>query len=156
GRSELLKMIFGAYPIKAGELIVDGAPARFGHIGEAMEAGVAYVPEDRGREAGFFDMSVSENMTAAMVGRYFRALHLDHRRADQDARSGIKEFLVSATSERQVLSTLSGGNQQKVILARWLRRKPRILLLDEPTQGVDIGARAEIYNLVRNAVDGGC
>jgi ribose transport system ATP-binding protein len=156
GRSELLKMIFGAYPIKSGEVMVDGSPVRFADIGEAMRAGIAYVPEDRGGEAVFPDMSVAENLTAAMVGRYWRGLRLRHGQADADARQTITEFLVQTTSERQRLSTLSGGNQQKVVLARWLRRRPRILLLDEPTQGVDINARAEIYALVRRAVVDGC
>ena len=156
GRSELLKMIFGAYPIKSGELLLGGVPAHFRHIGEAMRAGIAYVPEDRGGEGAFFDMSVAENMTAAIVDRYWRSLRLRHKEIDADARDGIREFLVQTRSENEDFSTLSGGNQQKVILARWLRRKPRILLLDEPTQGVDINARAEIYALVRRAVADGC
>lgn len=156
GRSELLKMIFGAYPIKSGEVLLDGATVHFAHIGDAMRAGVAYVPEDRGGEAAFFDMTVAENMTAAVISRYWRSLRLRHRQVESDARAGIKQFLVQTPSERNQLSTLSGGNQQKVILARWLRRRPKILLLDEPTQGVDINARAEIYALVRAAVAEGC
>jgi ribose transport system ATP-binding protein len=156
GRSELLKMIFGAYPIKSGEVRVDGEPVRFAHIGEAMAAGVAYVPEDRGGEGVFQEMTLSENVTAAVVSRYWRGGRLRHRAASTDARRSIQDFLIRASSEQQQMATLSGGNQQKVILARWLRRKPRILLLDEPTQGVDINARAEIYALVRQAVAAGC
>jgi ribose transport system ATP-binding protein len=156
GRSELLKMIFGAYPIRSGELLLGGEQVHFRHIGDAMRAGVAYVPEDRGGEAAFMDLSVSENMSAALVSRYWRGMRLHSKEADADAREAVKEFLIRARSEQEDLSTLSGGNQQKVILARWLRRKPRILLLDEPTQGVDINARAEIYGLVREAVAQGC
>lgn len=156
GRSELLKMIFGAYPVRSGSVSLGGKKVKFRHIGEAMSAGIAYVPEDRGGEAVFPDLTVSDNVTAATVGRYFRALHLRNRAADADARSSMASFFVRARSERQRMSTLSGGNQQKVILARWLRREPKILLLDEPTQGVDVGARAEIYDLIRSAVAGGC
>jgi ribose transport system ATP-binding protein len=155
GRSELLKMLFGAYAPKGGTIELDGHPVKFRHIGEAMDAGIAYVPEDRG-EAAFPGMSLSENVSAAVVKRYWSKLRLNHRAEDRDARSSIKEFFVRASSEQQTMSTLSGGNQQKVILARWLRRKPKILLLDEPTQGVDVNARAEIYNLVSQAVAQGC
>jgi len=156
GRSELLKMVFGAFKVRGGEILLDGAPTHFRHIGDGMRAGIAYVPEDRGGEAAFFDMSVSENMTAAIVSRYWKGGRLNQRRADADVRSAIGQFLVQATSERQELGTLSGGNQQKVVLARWLLRRPKVLLLDEPTQGVDVNARAEIYNLVRRAVAEGC
>jgi ribose transport system ATP-binding protein len=155
GRSELLKMIFGAYPIRRGSIELEGQPVRFRDIGDAMDAGVAYVPEDRG-ESAFKDMSLSENLVAAMVSAYYRRLRLSHRKADADARRSIQDFFIRATSERQTMGTLSGGNQQKVILARWLRRRPKILLLDEPTHGVDVNARAEIYSLVRKAIVDGC
>jgi ribose transport system ATP-binding protein len=152
GRSELLKMIFGAYPIKSGSVLLDGKPVRFAHIGDAMKAGVAYVPEDRGGEGVFPDLTVSENMSAALVSRYWRRWRVDHAALNADSRAAIGNFMIKARSERAELSTLSGGNQQKVILARWLQRSPRVLLLDEPTQGVDINARGEIYALVRRAV----
>jgi ribose transport system ATP-binding protein len=156
GRSELLKTLFGAYRPKAGEVLLDGRPVRFRDIGEAMRAGVAYVPEDRGGEASFPNMTVTENMTAALVHRYWKGGLLRHRAEDADARTAMQEFGVRASSEHQDLSQLSGGNQQKVILARWLLRRPRLLLLDEPTQGVDVNARADIYGLVREAVADGC
>ncbi len=156
GRSELLKMLFGAYRIRAGEVLLEGRPARFAHIGEAMEAGMAYVPEDRGGEGVFANMTVTENLTAALVHRYWKGGLLRHRAEDADARRALRDFGVRAASVHQDLAELSGGNQQKVVLARWLQRHPRILLLDEPTQGVDVNARAEIYGLVREAVAGGC
>ncbi|HMA47973.1 MAG TPA: sugar ABC transporter ATP-binding protein [Frankiaceae bacterium] len=155
GRTELLKMIFGAYPVRAGEIRLDGEPVHFDGVGAAMRAGVAYVPEDRGGEAAFLPMSVRENVSAAQVGAYWRRARLRHRQEAADARRCIEDFLVRASSDRAPMSTLSGGNQQKVVLARWLRRRPRVLLLDEPTQGVDVAARAEIYALVRAAVAAG-
>jgi ribose transport system ATP-binding protein len=156
GRSELLKMLFGAYRVRSGEVLVDGRPARFRHIGEAMRAGIAYVPEDRGGEGVFPNMTVTENLTAARVDRYWRRGLLRQRAADADSRRALDEFGIMASSVHQELAQLSGGNQQKVILARWLQHQPRVLLLDEPTHGVDVNSRAEIYGLVREAVAGGC
>jgi ribose transport system ATP-binding protein len=156
GRSELLKMIFGAYPLRSGTLLVDGRPVRFRDIGDALAAGIAYVPEDRTSEAAFLDQTVSDNVVASSVGRYWRALRLRNRAIDVDSRAIISRFFIRARSEHQKMGTLSGGNQQKVVLARWLSRNPRILLLDEPTQGVDVNARAEIYSLISKAVGEGC
>jgi ribose transport system ATP-binding protein len=155
GRSEILKMIFGAYSIRSGTLELDGRPVRFRDIGDAMAAGVAYVPEDRG-EGAFIDLTLSDNLVAASVSRYWRGFRLRNRSIRADARSDIQKFFIRASSERQKMGTLSGGNQQKAILARWLTRRPRILLLDDPTQGVDVGARADIYGLIRQSVAEGC
>ncbi len=156
GRSELLKMIFGAYRIRSGEVLLKDKPVHFRDIGDAMAAGVAYVPEDRGGEAAFIDLTLADNLVAGSISRYWRSLHLDHRAMRSDARGSIRRFSIRASSDRQKMGTLSGGNQQKVVLARWLSRRPTILLLDEPTQGVDVNARAEIYQLIRRAVAEGC
>jgi ribose transport system ATP-binding protein len=156
GRSELLKMIFGAYPVKSGTLLIDGKTVRFRDIGDAMAAGVAYVPEDRTTEAAFLNQSLADNVVASSIGRYWRSFRLRNRAMDHDARDIIGRYFIRASSEKQIMGTLSGGNQQKVVLARWLSRKPRILLLDEPTQGVDVNARAEIYALISKAVAEGC
>lgn len=156
GRSELLKMIFGAYRIRSGTVVINGQPVRFRDIGDAMAAGVAYVPEDRGGEATFIDLTLADNLVAGSISRYWKALHLDHRTMRSDARASIDRFTIRTSSDRQKMGTLSGGNQQKAVLARWLSRHPTILLLDEPTQGVDVNARTEIYQLIRQAVDEGC
>jgi ribose transport system ATP-binding protein len=116
-----------------------------------MRAGVAYVPEDRQADATFASLSVRENLSAAGVGAYFKGLRLQHGREGRDAIASMRDFYIRASSDTQPVATLSGGNQQKVILARWLRRKPSLLLLDEPSQGVDVNARAEIYALIRRA-----
>jgi ribose transport system ATP-binding protein len=124
---------------------------------DAMAAGIAFVPENRAEDAAMVDMSVNANISAATVANYWswKRPWIASRRMRKDAEGSMEEFLVKAASEEALLSTLSGGNQQKVVLARWLRRDPRLLLLDEPTQGVDVGARAEIYALVRDAVAAG-
>jgi ABC-type sugar transport system ATPase subunit len=156
GRSELLKMIFGAYPIKSGTLELEGKKVKFRDIGDAMAAGIAYVPEDRTGEAAFLGQTLADNVVASSIHRYWRALRLRNRSIDIDARDIIQRYFIRASSEKQIMGTLSGGNQQKVILARWLSRRPKILLLDEPTQGVDVNARAEIYSLISKAVEDGC
>jgi len=151
GPSETLRLAFGLLPRSAGSVVLDGAPLRDLDPAAAMAAGVAYVPADRVAEAIFVAMSVRENLSAAEVHRYWRGLRLHHREEQRDAQASLRDFLITAASDSAPISTLSGGNQQKVILARWLRRRPRLMLLDEPTQGVDVGARAELWTLVRRA-----
>lgn len=155
GRSELLRAIFGALPIKSGQLRLDGQPyAPKGPL-QAMRAGVALVPEDRAGDAAFADLSLAANASMANVADYWQGGLLRDRRMRRDARAVMAECLVKFSEVDRPLQTLSGGNQQKVILARWLRRRPQLMLLDEPTQGVDVGARTEIYGLVRRAVADG-
>ncbi len=154
GRSELLKVLFGAYKVDSGTILLDGQPIRFATVGEAMNSGFAYVPEDRTTEASFAGMSVRENLSAANVG-VLEGHEAAHGREQSDAKALIEEYGVRTSGDKQVFSTLSGGNQQKVIIARWLRDKPRVLLLDEPTHGVDIGARTQIYKLIDEAAEAG-
>jgi ribose transport system ATP-binding protein len=149
-----MQAIFGAFPA-TGEMRLDGEPVRFKRVGQAMRAGIAYVPEERATQAAFLDLSVRENLSAADVRRFWHGARLRHRDEGRAARTAIGEFLIKAHSDSQPINTLSGGNQQKCILARWMRREPKVLLLDEPTQGVDVGARAEIYSLITRAVQGG-
>jgi ribose transport system ATP-binding protein len=138
-----------------GEVEFDGRLVSFSEPREAMAAGFAYVPEDRLTEAAFNDLSLVENLGIATCGSYFRGGAIRARLERRDARTLMDRYRIKAPSERAPLSTLSGGNQQKVILGRWMRRDPRLLLLDEPTQGIDVGARVEIWQLLRQAVHGG-
>jgi len=155
GRTELLRAIFGDLDRRSGEIYLGGAEFSPRGPAQAMDAGVAYVPEDRAADAAFSDLSVATNISIANISDYWRRGHIAYRSIRHDARRVMDEFLVKASSESGLLVTLSGGNQQKVVLARWLRRQPRLLLLDEPTQGVDVGARAEIYGLIREAIADG-
>jgi ribose transport system ATP-binding protein len=155
GRTELLQTVFGARPSTSGTVEVAGRPARFRSPAEAMAAGVAHVPEDRGTQAVFAPMTVRENISAGGVARYFKRLRLQHGWERREAIESMRSFLVRASSDRAPMATLSGGNQQKVVLARWIRRRPSVLLLDEPTQGVDVAAREEIYALIRQAAADG-
>ena len=156
GRSTLLRAVFGACPRRAGSVSVDGAPVAAGAPSVAMRRGIAFVPEDRGAEAAFATHSVQDNISAAVLRDYWRGGLRRRRQEARDTAGLLTAFAVKAPSGDAPFSTLSGGNQQKAILARWLRREPTVLLLDEPTQGVDVVARAEIYGLVRRSADAGC
>jgi ribose transport system ATP-binding protein len=155
GRSELLRMIFGAFPIDAGSITLNGEPYRPNTPDAAMKAGVAYVPEDRQVDALLTGENVRHNLSAGQGGHYFKGLRWRHRQEREDSQRSVSDFLIRLYTDLQPIETLSGGNQQKVVIARWLRRRPKVLLLDEPTQGVDVGARAEIYQLVRKATAAG-
>lgn len=155
GRSTLLRSLFGVRPAQSGTVLIDGAVRKIRQPADAMAAGFAYVPEDRHKDAAFSELTVGENMTMSVVPDYYQRGVLRPRKERRDVYELFDRFLITAESDQAPLSSLSGGNQQKVVLARWLRRNPRVLLLDEPTQGVDVGARAEIYKLVHDAVAGG-
>jgi ribose transport system ATP-binding protein len=154
GRTSVLMNLFGVRRPEHGTIKVDGKAISFASVDEAMDAGIGFVPEDRS-ESAFLNLSLRENLSAAQVSKYWRGFLLRQRAEADDAKKSIVDFSIRAISDRQPFATLSGGNQQKAIVARWLRRKPKILLLDEPTQGVDVEARAEIYRLVREAVASG-
>jgi ribose transport system ATP-binding protein len=155
GRSELLRAVFGDLKPRAGTVAIDGNDRPVARPSDAMARGVALIPEDRAAAAAFLNESVTANMTVAVLKSYWRRLLLRGRAMDRDAVDLVEEFGIKVSSVNREIQTLSGGNQQKVILARWLRRKPSLLLLDEPTQGVDVGARADIYQLVRGLVSDG-
>jgi ribose transport system ATP-binding protein len=155
GRSTLLRTIFGERRALSGAFLLDGKPAVLDSPKNAMQAGVALVPEHRLRDASFSDHSVDMNMSISVIGKYWQRLVVAQRRLRRDSDQLISEYGVKVPNGRSVMHSLSGGNQQKVVIARWLRRNPRLILLDEPTQGVDVGARADIYNALRRATQQG-
>lgn len=155
GRSSLLRMLFGDLPASSGSIRVGGDNVAPKSPRDAMAAGVALVPEDRALDAVFADMTVTENLGMCSTGQYYRRGLYAHRSEGRDARDLVTRFLVKTSAVEAPVSSLSGGNQQKVVLGRWMRRNPRLLLLDEPTQGVDVAARAEIWTLVREATSAG-
>jgi ribose transport system ATP-binding protein len=155
GRSHLLRVIFGCVKPEGGTILLDGQEVAFRGPRLAMAGGVALIPEDRGSQASLPDMSVRENLSAASVATYWRRLRLSLRSERLDAHRDVVSYDVAASSPSATMATLSGGNQQKVILGRWLRRDPTLLLLDEPTQGVDAGAREQLYNLIHEAAGRG-
>jgi ribose transport system ATP-binding protein len=155
GRSSLLKSLFGILPVESGSVRMDGRKLSLKSPRDAMRAGIAFVPENRAEDAAFPELSLTDNLSVAVVDRYWKKGRLRAGQQRRDAEDLLSRFLIKAESVEDPLSALSGGNQQKVIVARWLRRSPRVVLLDEPTQGVDVGARHEIYLLIRQAVEAG-
>jgi ribose transport system ATP-binding protein len=155
GRSELLQLVFGLNPRTGGEICFDGYAVDVQSVRQAMDLGIAYVPEHRDTEGAFAELSVRQNLVAADIASFSRRGRLDHGGERRAAQEAISRYGIKASGEGALMSSLSGGNQQKVILARWMRRKPRLLLLDEPTQGVDVGARADAYRIIREATGEG-
>jgi len=155
GRSEILESVYGARRPDRGTVRVDGKPLRAGSVGAAVRAGVGLAPEERKSQGLLLDQAVYRNITVSSLGRFARAGFLDSS-AERAAATDLTEALdVRPTGVERPVRTLSGGNQQKVVLARWLLRDCRVLLLDEPTRGVDVGARSEIYALVRTLASRG-
>lgn len=154
GRSRLLRALFGG-PHRSGTVLLDGKVIRARDPMDAMDAGFALIPEDRSADAVFSDLSVANNLAAADVRRFFQRGRLSARSEDRAAGTSLHEYGIVCRSVKMRISALSGGNQQKVVLARWLRRSPKVLLLDEPSQGVDVGARSDIHTIIRQVVRAG-
>jgi rhamnose transport system ATP-binding protein len=148
GRTELARTIFGLTPADEGEVRIRGKGVTIESAAQAISLGIAYVPEDRRRHGVILDLAISANITLASLDRFSRAGALNFQRekevaADYTRRLGIKTPTIFAP-----VTTLSGGNQQKVALSRWLLTKPSVLILDEPTQGIDVGAKSEVHALM--------
>lgn len=148
GRTELARIIFGLDHADSGEVRVHGKAVRILTPAQAISYGIAYLPEDRRRQGVILEMPVSANVTLASLRNLKRFGSFDFQQEKQIAREYVRRFAIKTPSIFSPVSTLSGGNQQKVALSRWLATKPSILILDEPTQGIDVGAKAEIHSLI--------
>jgi ribose transport system ATP-binding protein len=148
GRTETAKAIAGALPLDGGRVTVAGAPLRHGSAAAAIRAGVALLPEDRKAEGIIATLSVRENIALAALPRLSRGGVVSDARIDRIVDTFMKRLRIKAAGPHQRVAELSGGNQQKVLIARWLATEPRILLLDEPTRGIDVGAKAEVQALI--------
>ena len=155
GRTEIARGIFGVTPIRSGRIFLNNRPVDINHPADALQLGIGYIPEERKTEGLFPDRSIDDNvvsvkLTAARQGRWFSA-----QQATSLAVAFKTQLRIAAFSTSQLVGTLSGGNQQKVVLAKWLLADPQLLIIDEPTHGIDVGAKAEIYALLRKlAADG--
>jgi len=155
GRSELAEAICGVGPRLSGRITLDGQPLAIGSARDAIRHGICLVPEDRRRTGVVAAMSVRENVTLPAIASYAR-FGLVARGSEAEAVRRITTALtVKAPSIEVPVATLSGGNQQKVVLAKWLALRPRVIVFDEPTQGVDVGAKAEIHRLIRKLAEDG-
>ncbi|WP_326818108.1 MULTISPECIES: sugar ABC transporter ATP-binding protein [unclassified Streptomyces] len=155
GRSEILETIYGARRPSAGRVLVGGRPLRPGSVRAAVAAGIGLAPEERKAQALLMLESVTRNVSVSSMSRFARAGWLDRGAERRAARTATRELSLRPDNPDTPVRTLSGGNQQKAVLARWLLRGCRVLLLDEPTRGVDVGARAELYAVIRRLADEG-
>jgi ribose transport system ATP-binding protein len=148
GRSELLETIFGARKADRGTVTVQGKALTSGNVQAAVKAGIGLAPEERKSQGLLLDLSVAHNVTLASLGRYSKLGFTERAKELDDAGASLRRLDLRPADPRRIVRTLSGGNQQKAVLARWLVRGCKVLLLDEPTRGVDVGARAELYRLI--------
>jgi rhamnose transport system ATP-binding protein len=149
GRTELARVLFGLTPADSGKIILNGQRITISSPQEAVDHGIAYVPEDRRRHGVILEMPIAHNMTMAIHRRLFPRAWLRFGAECNLAQEIIRDLAVKAYGPEAPGGSLSGGNQQKISLARWLATKPKLLILDEPTQGVDVGAKSEIHKIIR-------
>jgi rhamnose transport system ATP-binding protein len=155
GRTELAEIVFGLRPADAGQIRIRGTNTHIGSPSEAIRFGIGYVPEDRRRHGVVLEMPVAANTTLASLDVVARRGLIDRAAEAAAAAAFVDRLSIKTPSVRAEAGTLSGGNQQKVALARWLATRPSVLILDEPTQGVDVGAKAEIHRLIADLARGG-
>lgn len=155
GCVELLGLLYGIEPLEHGEVLVAGKQVEVGSTRDAVRGGFAYVPADRAAQGIFPDLSLQSNLSQATLGRYRRGVGINHRAEVADTERDIARYNIRTPGRSTPVSELSGGNQQKSVIARWLRAEPKVLLLSDPTQGVDVGARQELWAAIDAAVDSG-
>jgi rhamnose transport system ATP-binding protein len=155
GRTEVMEAIFGLKPLSAGTIRLQEDEVRIKGPREAMQAGIVYVPEDRQRHGGILPMTVRSNISLASLDRISRGLFLAPRREEAVAELYRRRLAIKASGSGQRLDQLSGGNQQKVVISKWLATDPRIIIFDEPTKGIDIGSKAAVHEFIGELVTAG-
>jgi rhamnose transport system ATP-binding protein len=149
GRTETALTIFGLTPATSGRILLDGEAVHINSPETARDLGIAYIPEDRGQQGLIKSQSIGDNIALAQLNRLLRGPFVDSAKALSIANNAIAQFGIRARGPEQPVRQLSGGNQQKVVLGKWLATSPRVLIMDEPTRGIDVGAKAEIHLLMR-------
>jgi ABC-type sugar transport system ATPase subunit len=156
GRTEMARMIIGADPKTAGKVFIDGKLVKIHSPKDAVRAGIAYLPEDRKMQALILPMTVRENLTMSIHGLVKHlGMFISRAKEDKITDEYVNSMDIKISSHEQVVNNLSGGNQQKVVIAKWLATKPRILILDEPTRGIDVAAKAEVHRMISALADQG-
>ena len=148
GRTEVLETIFGVHPAESGEIVIEGKPRRIREPNHAIAAGLGLLTEDRKRTGIMGVLSIRDNMVVASLPKYSPRGFLQPKRIDDACTEQRRALAVKTPSLNQLIQNLSGGNQQKVLIARWLLTLPEILMIDEPTRGIDVGAKSEIHRLM--------
>jgi ribose transport system ATP-binding protein len=155
GRTEVVQTIFGTDPTVGGQVVLDGKPVSPNRPQEAIKAGICLVPEDRRSVGLIVEWSVKNNITLPGLNDFARFGLVNRSQESEAAESQSKTLGVKTPNIDALVSNLSGGNQQKVVVGKWMLQNPKVLILDEPTRGVDVGAKAEIYHLMRNLTEQG-
>jgi ABC-type sugar transport system ATPase subunit len=155
GRTELARLLFGADHVSGGEIRIKGRSVKIKHPIDAIRAGMGLVPESRKEQGLFLQMAIQENITINTMPYLSVGGFLKMDRIQRSAKKQVHDLSIRLASLEQAVMNLSGGNQQKVVLARWLTLDPIVLLLDEPTRGVDVGAKAEIYRIMSRLAHSG-
>lgn len=155
GRTEVARAICAIDPLDSGEIYIEGKRADFNSYSEAIKNGVCYLTEDRKQEGLFLELGVRQNITSAIIKSISRRLIISSRKENEIAEEFARKLNVKITNINQKINSLSGGNQQKTMVAKWLSTNPKILFLDEPTRGIDVGAKAEIHNMLRKLAESG-
>lgn len=155
GRSEVARALFGIDPLQSGDLLLRGKAIRITNPRDAIAHGIALIPEDRRAQGLILDHAVRENFLLPLLGRLSRAGFVDDAEGDRRTDSFVRRLSIKTRSTSQSIGTLSGGNQQKVVIAKWLGIEPSVLIMDEPTAGVDIGTKGEIVSMIRAFADTG-
>lgn len=148
GRSEIMQTIFGIDSKTSGEVFINGEKINITNPSDAMNYGLAYLPEDRQIQGAILAMNIRENITLPIIDRISRHIFLDHNREFEITDEYGKHIEIRASGWEQLVENLSGGNQQKVVLAKWIATKPRILIMDEPTKGIDVATKAAVHNFI--------
>jgi ribose transport system ATP-binding protein/rhamnose transport system ATP-binding protein len=155
GRTEVCEAIFGARPVQSGSLLIDGKELRPQTPGDSMAAGISMLPEDRKEGGLFMDFSITANVVAANLPAYTHSGLLSKSEMRVVSQKYAKDLRIATPHVEREVRMLSGGNQQKVLLAKWLARHPKILIVDEPTRGVDVGSKSDIYQILRDLAASG-
>ncbi len=155
GRSELMKIIFGIDKKESGEIYIDGKLATINDVNDAIGYGMALLPENRKEEGLILENNVGYNITLCILKQIIHFLNVNRKKENTIIKDYINSLMIKTSSAKTIVKFLSGGNQQKVVLAKWLATSPRILILDEPTRGIDVGAKSEIYEIMDKLVSEG-
>ncbi len=150
GRTEIMQAIFGNLPYESGKIYIEGKEVRIKSAADAINAGIGFITEDRKTEGLLLEKSISDNISLANLGKISKKSVISRSKENDLSNKGIKEFHIKCFGPDHECGNLSGGNQQKVVFAKWVYTDPKILILDEPTRGVDIGAKKEIYNVIND------
>ncbi|MGN6465873.1 MAG: ATP-binding cassette domain-containing protein, partial [Rhizobiaceae bacterium] len=155
GRTEAMQGLFGITPTTRGKVLLGGKPLSIRSPADAIRAGIAYVPEDRQDQGAVLPLGIRENVTLANLDKYVRGLFLSRSAEQEETRRFGRRLSIKAANWEQRLAELSGGNQQKVVIAKWLATRPKVIVLDEPTKGIDVGSKAAVHDFIGELAEDG-